>query len=261
MKTTWPKRLGTILLLTFAPAECFTTSQSRVHADTNIMMRKDTKIVFGSDATSEVSTDEDEDFARDQKERQAIVEKVLQEQDVEFKEERRRMKWGDFADAKTKEDILKVEESLKLKIALDNKKKAVLAQMQGVSMEVLDPHDSVVEENVNIQIKAGSSSLWYNKVDEDLQEEWEALEKGNEEIKGADGQEESSSTVEVNGKIVSKDTLQGVRVGSAGGWSLEVFPGDFVVHRKYGIGRFERTCLRKYTANLNYVLKAEQMLS
>lgn len=28
---------------------------------------------------------------------------------------------------------------------------------------------------------------------------------------------------------------------------MEVFPGDFVVHRKYGIGRFERTCLRPKT--------------
>ncbi len=32
-----------------------------------------------------------------------------------------------------------------------------------------------------------------------------------------------------------------VKVGSAGGWSLEIVPGDFVVHKKYGIGRFDRT--------------------
>jgi hypothetical protein len=49
------------------------------------------------------------------------------------------------------------------------------------------------------------------------------------------------------GKIVNTENLAGVRVGSAGGWSLEVFPGDFVVHRKYGIGRFERTMLRSKT--------------
>ena len=36
----------------------------------------------------------------------------------------------------------------------------------------------------------------------------------------------------------------GISVGSAGGWSLEVFPGDFVVHRKYGIGRYEKTVLK-----------------
>jgi transcription-repair coupling factor (superfamily II helicase) len=49
------------------------------------------------------------------------------------------------------------------------------------------------------------------------------------------------------GKLVARDALAGIRVGSAGGWTLEVFPGDYVVHRKYGIGRFERTCLRPKT--------------
>eukprot|EP00980_Cylindrotheca_fusiformis_P013544 scaffold3450_cov114-Cylindrotheca_fusiformis.AAC.49 len=243
MKLMCPERFGAVLLLAIA-SECFTSLQTRLRADTRISMRKDTKIVFGSDASSEVSTDEDEDFARDQKERQAVVDRALEMQDEEFKEERRRKKWGDFANAKTKEDILRVEESLKSKIASENQRKAVLAQMQGVSLEVLDPHDEISEKNGNIQIKSGSSSLWYDKVDEDLQEEWEALEKGNENFEGADGQESSSATIDANGKIVSKDILQGVRVGSAGGWSLEVFPGDFVVHRKYGIGRFERTCLR-----------------
>jgi len=41
-----------------------------------------------------------------------------------------------------------------------------------------------------------------------------------------------------NNEVVTT-SRQGTYVGSAGGWSLEVFPGDFVVHRKYGIGRFE----------------------
>lgn len=48
----------------------------------------------------------------------------------------------------------------------------------------------------------------------------------------------------VNGKLISKEEQQGVRVGSAGGWTLEVFPGDFVVHRKYGIGRFDKTVVK-----------------
>jgi hypothetical protein len=241
-----PKRIAAFWLLA-STAECFNTLQSRQRVDTRISVRKDTKIVFGSEPQNEMASDEEEDFAKDAELRAAYVEKVLLKQDAEFKEERRKKKWGDFADAKTKEDILKVEESIKAKIALENKRKAALAQMSGVSMEVLDPQDSLSEDNGNIQIKAGSSSLWYNKVDEDLQAEWEALEKGNEHVKRDDGEEEAAATVEVNGKIVSKDTLQGVRVGSAGGWSLEVFPGDFVVHRKFGIGRFERSCFRKYT--------------
>ena len=48
----------------------------------------------------------------------------------------------------------------------------------------------------------------------------------------------------VNGKLTSREQLMGISVGSAGGWSLEVFPGDFVVHRKYGIGRYEKTVLK-----------------
>lgn len=216
-----------------------------------LWLQKDTKIVFGSDDSSVesgISTDEDEEYAKNQKERQKIIDDVLEKQDLEFKEARRRKKWGDFADAKTKEDILKVEQSIKSKIALENKQKTEQAKIQGVDLEVLEAQETTVtEDNGNIQIKAGSASsseLWYNKMDEDLQEEWEAMEAGNEDIVAADGQQETTDTVQIDGKIVSKDTLQGVRVGSAGGWSLEVFPGDFVVHRKYGIGRFERTCLR-----------------
>ena len=42
---------------------------------------------------------------------------------------------------------------------------------------------------------------------------------------------------------------QGTYVGSAAGWNLEVFPGDFVVHRKYGIGRFEGIVLKDKKLN------------
>lgn len=51
----------------------------------------------------------------------------------------------------------------------------------------------------------------------------------------------------INGKLTSREQLMGISVGSAGGWSLEVFPGDFVVHRKYGIGRYEKTVLKSKT--------------
>lgn len=53
----------------------------------------------------------------------------------------------------------------------------------------------------------------------------------------------------VNGKLIvnKQDLANGIRVGSAGGWSLEVFPGDFVVHRKYGIGRYDQTIIKPKT--------------
>ena len=206
-------------------------------------------MVYGSDGVSSMSYGEDDsdedDYAKEQKERAAVVAKLLEEQDAEFKEERRKKKWGEFAGATSREDIKKVEKSIKKKIAKENDQKAIQARQQGVELEVLEAPDTtaVWEENGNIQITAGSTSNdWYNKVDEDLQQEWEAMESGNDKV--ADGQQDSTDVVEVDGKIVSRDALQGVRVGSAGGWTLEIFPGDFVVHRKYGIGRFERTCLR-----------------
>lgn len=207
-------------------------------------MRKDTEYIFGSDSAGLADEDEEEDsFDVEQRKRKEVVEKLLEEQDAEFLEERRRKNWGEFADAKTKEDILRVQRSIKDKVEAENKQKSVLAQQQGVSLEVLEPVESgLLEDGGNIQIRAGSGAMnWYNKMDEDLQEEWEKMESGNEE---GTGPGEEMDTMQVDGKVVTRDALQGVRVGSAGGWSLEIFPGDFVVHRKYGIGRFEKSCLR-----------------
>jgi transcription-repair coupling factor (superfamily II helicase) len=211
-------------------------------------IQRDRKIVFGSSEAEEDddgAIDEDVEYDRQQQERKLAVAKLLEQQDAEFKEDRRKKKWGEFADATSKEDIVKVEQKMKERIALENVRKANLAKRQGVELEVLEAQDSgIVEDNGNIRISAGSTSPGYfDKMDEDLQQEWEDMESGNEKIADG-GKGQTPDTVEVNGKIVSRDALQGVRVGSAGGWSLEIFPGDFVVHRKYGIGRFERTCLR-----------------
>ena len=99
----------------------------------------------------------------------------------------------------------------------ENKQKTVLAQLQGVQLEVLEPQDRAIsEENGNIQISAGSTAFnWYDKMDEELQKEWEDLESGNEKV--ADGQQEAMDTLQVKGKIIPRESLQGVRVGSAGG--------------------------------------------
>ncbi|KAL3926684.1 MAG: hypothetical protein SGBAC_013374 [Bacillariaceae sp.] len=242
------KCVSLLLLINTTKAFINSGPSNRRQLDTqlyDINIRRNTKITFGSDNSSDGS-DEEESYIKEREERDAIIESVLKEQDEEFKEERRKKRWGEFADAKNKQDILKVEGKIKEKVAVENVKKAELAQSQGVELEVLDPVDNgVTEDNGNIQIKAGSTAgNWYQQVDEELKDEWDALESGSEDVKAADGQADTPDTVQVDGKIVARDTLQGVRVGSAGGWSLEVFPGDFVVHRKYGIGRFERTCLR-----------------
>jgi transcription-repair coupling factor (superfamily II helicase) len=208
---------------------------------------------FGSQDDAE-DVDED-DYDKEQRARRKKVEDLLQESNKEFLEERRRKVLGEFANAKSKEDLIKVEESMKEKIARENEIKATIArQQQGVELEIIAPPDdagSVFDHTDNVKIQSGSAKAgeaWFTEMDQDLRQEWEAMEgvttvesNGDDTGSGVNG---VPSTVNVNGKIVSREALNGVRVGSAGGWTLEVFPGDFVVHRKYGIGRFERTCLR-----------------
>lgn len=218
-------------------------------------LRPDTQITFGSDVDEEEELDDYEDEEDEyKKKRDEVVQKKLDEQDKEFKEERRRKVWGEFADAKTAEDIERVKQSLKEKIDSENKFKSELAKKQGVDMEILEAPESDAgffdNDNEGVQIRSGGGKNWYDNMDEDLKQEWAAMGDGGESS-GGETEEESDDpneasaiddTVAIGGKIVSRDTLKGVRVGSAGGWALEVFPGDFVVHRKYGIGRFEKTC-------------------
>jgi transcription-repair coupling factor (superfamily II helicase) len=210
----------------------------------------DMDVTFGSSNNTGVNwgyeEDDLDDEDNDRKKRKETLEKLMQQQDLDFKEERRQKKWGKFANATTKEEIRTVERAMRDKISKENARKVQVAKAQGMEIEVLEPQDKgVYDDNDNIHIVSANdqaSKNWFNKVDKDLEQEWEAMEAGNELI--ADGQKDSTDAVRVKGKLVSREVLQGVRVGSAGGWSLEVFPGDFVVHRKYGIGRFEGTCVR-----------------
>eukprot|EP00532_Pseudo-nitzschia_australis_P004827 CAMPEP_0168186888 /NCGR_PEP_ID=MMETSP0139_2-20121125/14695_1 /TAXON_ID=44445 /ORGANISM="Pseudo-nitzschia australis, Strain 10249 10 AB" /LENGTH=1127 /DNA_ID=CAMNT_0008108971 /DNA_START=171 /DNA_END=3554 /DNA_ORIENTATION=+ len=219
-------------------------------------LRPDTQIEFGSGEEDDEEDDYDNEENEYQRKRDEIVQKALDDQDKEFKEERRRKVWGEFADAKTAEDIEKVKQALKEKIDKENQLKATLAKNQGVDMEVLEAPQSdggfFDASSSEISISGfGGGKNWYDNLDEDLKQEWAAMggnDRDNSSIEDEEAskdQDESSSaiddTVAIDGKIVSRDRLKGVRVGSAGGWSLEVFPGDFVVHRKYGIGRFEKT--------------------
>jgi hypothetical protein len=79
-------------------------------------MRFDMSVTFGSDDDDDFGTEEDE-FRSEQASRKAKIEALLQEQDVEFKEERRRKKWGKFANATTKEEIRELEELERNQIA------------------------------------------------------------------------------------------------------------------------------------------------
>lgn len=127
--------------------------------------------------------------------------------------------------------------SLDYQLSTENERKFQLAAASGVNLELLDPLDNleqpstVYDETGNIQIKGGSdqkNTHWYAEVDEELQQEWNAL------VGTSNNETNRVENVKVQvsgGKVISKESLHGVRVGSAGGWSLEVFPGDYVVHR------------------------------
>ena len=101
----------------------------------------------------------------------------------------------------------------------ENEKKALFAKQSGVTLNLLAEKISSEEEESD------------NKAGGNLHGE-------------ADGASKKGKPRIINGKMVSLNRQTGVSVGSAGGWSLEVYPGDFVVHRKYGIGRFDKTVLK-----------------
>lgn len=194
----------------------------------------------------------------DRLERQATIDRMLQDDDAAWRERRRRQKLGRYADATTREEIREVEETERAEIAGENARKAKSAAAAGVVLEMLAPSDEAAagaddasgESSFNsaVSIKSRKKGSWFDEVDKDIDKEMSEI--GGVGNIGGEGDEDGGPTL-VDGKIVSRDRLQGIRVGSAGGWELEVFPGDFVVHRKYGIGRFEKTVLtskKKLTA-------------
>lgn len=139
-----------------------------------------------------------------------------------------------------------------------------LAKKAGVTLTMLEPTDtedytdkqSNNKSNFNPAIGQGGKKFSWFGMDDDIDLESELkqsldgvppnngeagdgnTENGSAALSGEDGPRF------INGKLTSRQQLMGISVGSAGGWSLEVFPGDFVVHRKYGIGRYEKTVLK-----------------
>lgn len=223
--------------------------------------RADMDISFGSEWKPEEARPEkseyglyEDDVDEDQMDRQVrreTVQKLIREQDEEFRQQRKEKQWGKFANITSKQDLEPLLAEERDKIDEENDAKTKLAAASGVDFQLLDPfsnmdspQNKVYDETGNIQIKGGGmeqNTHWYAEVDEELQQEWNALVGTSNNVTN----EVENVKVQVSGgKVISQESMHGVRVGSAGGWSLEVFPGDFVVHRKFGIGRFERTCLR-----------------
>ena len=172
-------------------------------------------------------------------------------------------------------------EEERIRIENENKLKSEIAKKSGIELNVLEreiPLDTQQQQQESIfnptNIKGKSNNLpsWFD--DEEYNSQLR-LNTNSGSINGesSDGNSSSISSSNSNdgnmdveqpfirnGKLViNEQTLSnGIRVGSAGGWSLEVFPGDFVVHRKYGIGKYEQTIVKPKTKLTKDEVKAQK---
>mmetsp|Transcript_8516 Transcript_8516/g.12477 ORF Transcript_8516/g.12477 Transcript_8516/m.12477 type:complete len:1228 (-) Transcript_8516:444-4127(-) len=192
-------------------------------------------------------------------ERQKRIDQILEEDDKKWREERRQKKLGKYANVKSKDDLKKLEEEERETSSRDNERKAAVAREAGVTLTVLEAteFENLSEksnfEPINVQASGPQKRSWFKELDEELNNEIDNMMNEGDGIAAVSvtGDDDDSANTGgprvINGKVVSQEDMQGIRVGSAGGWSLEVFPGDFVVHRKYGIGRFDKTVLKSRT--------------
>jgi transcription-repair coupling factor len=196
---------------------------------------------------NEMFSEEDESNAA----RQAKIQQLMAEDDAKWQEERRKRLLGKYANVESWEEVEKLQKEDREKELQEINLKVTLAKEAGVTLTMLEPTDGEGSSGGGGGRDGGGASE--NKVDfgrATKSSSWFGPEEGLEldlpEIKGGDDVREDGPRV-INGQITSREQLMGISVGSAGGWSLEVFPGDFVVHRKYGIGRYERTVLNPKT--------------
>jgi len=224
------------------------------------------QLIFGSDEDKKQSKDdteeEEEDFRREQATRRRKVEALLKKHDDKFKEEQKQKTWGIYANATTTKDIKRVEREERKKIQKENAIKLALAKKSGINMELLEAKDTEEDSNSfllkNIRVKSGRSAggpeSYFEELENDLEDEWDTLTR---EVSSKSSERQPSVMDDVmkdlDGGLTSRERMRGIRVGTAGGWTLEIFPGDFLVHQKYGIGRFEKTVVRKK----NKLTKAE----
>ena len=192
---------------------------------------------------NEMFSEEDESNAA----RQAKIQQLMAEDDAKWQEERRKRLLGKYAAVESWEEVEKLQKEDRDKDLKEINTKVALAKEAGVTLTMLEPTEGgaasggidggTPESKVNFGITKSSS--WFGPE--------EGLELDLPETKGGDDAVREDGPRVVNGQITSREQLMGISVGSAGGWSLEVFPGDFVVHRKYGIGRYDKTVLNPKT--------------
>jgi len=210
---------------------------------------KDQQYIIRAPSVSKSSTkrffNQEELYAREDieaAERQSKIQEIVEEDDRKWKEKRLKEKLGKFADAQSAEDWKRLVEEESNRIRQENNEKVEIAQKSGVSFTLLENTDSnnnSQDISKQFNVKGKTDNSWFKKIDSEINAELERINFNDLSL-----DENMDEARFVDGKFVSQDKEMGVRVGSAGGWSLEVFPGDFVVHRKYGIGRFDQTVVK-----------------
>lgn len=159
---------------------------------------------------------------------------------------------------------------------IENKLKTQVAKKQGVQLDVLErelPLDNTPNNNESnfkpMNVKGRTAPSWFDDEDYNLRLNGQDDTSNSSNDDGSSGSSSSSANNNadmdkptiVNGKLVinEQSLSNGIRVGSAGGWSLEVFPGDFVVHRKYGIGKYDQTIIKPKTKLSKEELKQQKL--
>lgn len=244
-----PITMTTLWLLLGSCTAFLSPHTTRYRSSNKLYVYSDTSlpdVVFGSANQSSGSTwgmEEDEDDLQAASSHAAQVQALLDQDDQHYRQTtRKNALWGDFANITNAQEFERAKEQLAQRQSLQVAQQQQLAAEYNISFELLEAPDYVDD---SVLIKSGSSSSsWFSQMDQELADEWRQL-VGND-----------NTTLL---PIPTKSHAQGgIRVGSAGGWSLEIFVGDFVVHRKYGIGRFEGTALRPKTKLSASELQAQQ---
>eukprot|EP00804_Cyclotella_cryptica_P003699 CCRYP_008882-RA/>CCRYP_008882-RA protein AED:0.04 eAED:0.04 QI:123/1/1/1/1/0.75/4/799/942 len=217
---------------------------------------------------NEMFREEDLDRAR----RQEEINKMLKEDDEVWREERRKRMLGRFAGMGLNE-VEKLMREERERELVEIEMKVNIAKQAGVSLTMLEPiynddaspggdldaHNTKSNFNPPPGKVIGKNPSWFGPDDSfDMQSEFQSMienrstQNGQRDNESDDDDDNFSDTQDfsddnlkfVNGQLTSREKLLGISVGSAGGWTLEVYPGDFVVHRKFGIGRYEKVVLQ-----------------
>jgi len=190
-------------------------------------------------------TSAERDFLNENKQKRQYIEKVLEEDEKNYRLKKRRERLGKYANVTTASEFATLEKIETQEREWEHNRTIELAKSVGVTLQSIPPRPPASSTDgegraltLSTEAREKAKSLGWDGggvVDLDLEDD--------------DGELDLEPSVK-NGKIVTKaENVEGIKVGSAGGWSLEVFPGDFVVHRKYGIGRFDGTTTK--AKNLN----------